>query len=101
VVESYGGKTSTSSSPLTSSIDNKIQTLQNNNNIGNNAQVNNAKVDVSGKIEIDVKAPTGVSTEQMKQMFDKEINGIAFQDYMSKFVNSNNSKEPVSKTYTA
>jgi len=101
VVEGYGGKVTNSASPLGSSVGNKIETLQNNNNIGTNAQVNNGKVDVSGKIEIDVKAPTGVSTEQIKQMFDKEINGVAFQDYMSKFVNSNNSKEPVSKTYTA
>lgn len=100
--EISGGKSSTSSSPISPSVGNKIETMQNNNNIGNNTQTTNSKVDVGGKIEIDIKSPMGVSSEQVKQMMDSAFNGIAFQDYIVRTASSGSStKEPVSKTYSA
>lgn len=102
VVKSYGGQVgTTSTSPITSSITNKIGTLQNtqNNSI---TQTTNSKVDVGGKIEIEVKAPAGVSGDQLKQMMDSTINSIAFKDYIVRTASpSNPTKEPVSKTYSA
>lgn len=101
VVESYGGKVSTSISPITSSVGNKVEMLQNTQN-NSTTQTTNSKVDVGGKIEIDIKAPMGVSGEQVKQMMDSTFNGIAFQDYIIRTASSSNStKEPISKTYSA
>lgn len=98
-VELSTGNT-TSTSPITSSITNKVSVLQSGG--GNpTAQVTNSKVDVGGKIEIDIKAPMGVSGEQVKQMMDSTFNGLAFQDYISKLATPKDLKEPVSKTYSA
>jgi hypothetical protein len=73
VVESYGGKVSTSVSPLTSSVGNKVEMLQNNqNNVA--SQTTNSKIDIGGKLEINVTAPLGISTEQLKQSFDTAFN---------------------------
>lgn len=91
----------TSSAPISSLITNKAGVLQ---NTQNNAivQTSNSKVDVGGKIEIDIKAPLGVSGEQVKQMMDSAFNGIAFQDYIVRTASSGSStKEPISKTYSA
>ena len=91
----------TSSAPISSLITNKAGVLQNtqNNSI---AQTTNSKVDVGGKIEIEVKAPAGVSGDQLKQMMDSTINSIAFKDYIVRTASpSNPTKEPVSKTYSA
>ena len=91
----------TSSAPISSLITNKTGALQNtqNNSI---AQTTNSKVDVGGKIEIEVKAPAGVSGDQLKQMMDSTINSIAFKDYIVRTASpSNPTKEPVSKTYSA
>jgi hypothetical protein len=101
VVESYGGKVSTSVSPITPSVGNRTEMLQNNQN-NSTTQTSNSKVDVGGKIEIDIKAPMGVSGDQVKQMMDSAFNGIAFQDYIVRTASSSNpNKEPVSKTYSA
>ena len=101
VVESYGGKVSTSSTPLTSSVGNKMEALQNTQNNAT-TQTTKGTVDVGGKIEIDIKAPMGVSGDQVKQMMDSAFNGIAFQDYIIRTASSGNpNKEPVSKTYSA
>jgi hypothetical protein len=101
VVESYGGNVSTSSTPLTSSVGNKMEALQNTQNNAT-TQTTKGTVDVGGKIEIDIKAPMGVSGDQVKQMMDSAFNGIAFQDYIIRTASSGNpNKEPVSKTYSA
>ena len=101
VVESYGGKVSTSATPLTSSVGNKMDVLQNTQNNAT-TQTTKGTVDVGGKIEIDIKTPMGVSGDQVKQMMDSAFNGIAFQDYIRRnALPDNPNKEPVSKTYTA
>jgi len=98
VVESYGGKTSTSSSPLSSSVGNKIETIQNTqNNV--TTQTTKGTVDVGGKIEVDVKVPAGMSAEQTKQFIDSVFNDSKFKDYILRLTSPDNLKEPVSKTY--
>jgi len=94
-------KSPSSASPLSSSSGNKIEALQNTqNNV--TTQTTKGTVDVGGKIEIDIKAPMGVSGDQVKQMMDSAFNGIAFQDYIMRTASSGNpNKEPVSKTYSA
>jgi hypothetical protein len=101
-VETFSSNSNiTSSGPITSSISNKVGALQNTQN-NSVAQTSNSKVDVGGKIEIDVKAPAGVSGDQLKQMMDSTINSVAFKDYIVRTASpSNPTKEPVSKTYTA
>ena len=101
-VETFSSNSNiTSSGPITSSISNKVGALQNTQN-NSVAQTSNSKVDVGGKIEIDVKAPAGVSGDQLKQMMDSTINSNAFKDYIVRTASpSNPTKEPVSKTYTA
>jgi carbon monoxide dehydrogenase subunit G len=82
VVESYGGKVSTSVSPLTSSVGNKVEMLQNNqNNVA--SQTTNSKIDIGGKLEINVTAPLGISTEQLKQSFDTAFNSNSFKYYIA------------------
>lgn len=98
VVESYGGKVSTSSTPLTSSVGNKMDALQNTqNNV--TTQTTKGTVDVGGKIEVDVKVPSGVSTEQIKQILDSTFNDSKFKDYIVRLKDDGQSKEPVSKNY--
>jgi hypothetical protein len=98
VVESYGGKVSTSSAPLTSSVGNKIEALQNTQN-NTTTQTTKGTVDVGGKIEVDVKVPAGMSTEQTKQFIDSVFNDSKFKDYILRLTAPNNLQEPVSKTY--
>jgi hypothetical protein len=98
VVESYGGKTSTSSVPLSSSVGNKIETLQNTQN-NTTTQTTKGTVDVGGKIEVDVKVPAGMSAEQTKQFIDSVFNDSKFKDYILRLTSPNNLQEPVSKTY--
>jgi len=98
VVESYGGKTSTSSAPLSSSVGNKIETLQNTQN-NTTTQTTKGTVDVGGKIEVDVKVPAGMSAEQTKQFIDSVFNDSKFKDYILRLTSPNNLQEPVSKTY--
>jgi hypothetical protein len=102
VVKSYGGQVgTTSTSPITSSITNKIGTLQNTQNT-TTTQSTNSKIDVGGKIEINVSAPAGVSTEQLKQAFDTAFNSNSFKDYITRVASpSESTKEPISKTYSA
>jgi hypothetical protein len=98
VVESYGGKTSTSSAPITSSVGNKMEMLQNNQN-NTTTQTTKGTVDVGGKIEVDVKVPAGMSAEQTKQFIDSVFNDSKFKDYILRLTSPNNLQEPVSKTY--
>jgi hypothetical protein len=98
VVESYGGKTSTSSAPLSSSVGNKMETLQNTqNNV--TTQTTKGTVDVGGKITVDIQTPTGMSTEQGKQFIDSVFNDSRFKDYIIRLTTPDNLKEPQSKTY--
>ena len=102
VVKSYGGQVgTTSTSPITSSITNKIGTLQNTQNT-TTTQSTNSKIDVGGKIEINVNAPAGVSTEQLKQAFDTTFNSNSFKDYVARVASPTDSnREPISKTYSS
>ena len=98
VVDAYGGKTSTLSPPLSSSVGNKIETIQNTqNNV--TTQTTKGTVDVGGKIEVDVKVPSGMSAEQTKQFIDSVFNDSKFKDYILRLTTPDNLKEPVSKTY--
>jgi len=98
VVEAYGGKTSTSSVPLTSSVGNKVEMLQNNQNTPT-TQTTKGTVDVGGKITVDIQTPNGMSTEQSKQFIDSVFNDSRFKDYIIRLTTPDNLKEPVSKTY--
>ena len=98
VVESYGGKTSTSSAPLSSSVGNKMETLQNTQNNAT-TQTTKGTVDVGGKITVDIQTPTGMSTEQGKQFIDSVFNDSRFKDYIIRLTTPDNLKEPQSKTY--
>jgi hypothetical protein len=100
VVESYGGKVSTSVSPITPSVGNKSEMLQNNQNTVA-SQTTNSKIDIGGKLEISVNAPAGVSSGQLKQAFDTALNSNSFKDYIVRVASpSNPTKEPISKTYS-
>jgi len=99
VVESYGGKVSTSSAPITSSVGNKMEMLQNNQNTATTQQTTKGTVDVGGKITVDIQTPTGMSTEQSKQFIDSVFNDSRFKDYIIRLTTPDNLKEPVSKTY--
>jgi hypothetical protein len=99
VVESYGGKTSTSSAPITSSVGNKMEMLQNNQNTVTTQQTTKGTVDVGGKITVDIQTPSGMSTEQSKQFIDSVFNDSRFKDYIIRLTTPDNLKEPVSKTY--
>lgn len=95
--EAYAPKTA-SSSPLSSSVGNKMETLQNGQNTVT-TQTTKGNVDVGGKIEVDVKVPNGVSMEQIKQILDSTFNDSRFKDYIIRLIPDGESKEPVSKTY--
>jgi hypothetical protein len=65
-------------------------------------QTNSSKVDVSGKIEFDFTGlPAGVSSGDVAKMIDKSYNSQGFQQYISNITNVNNSKQPVSTSYSA
>ena len=65
-------------------------------------QTNSSKVDVSGKIEFDFTGlPAGVSSTDIAKMIDKSYNSQGFQQYISNIANVNNSKQPVSTSYSA
>lgn len=76
----------------TSKIKNE-KTIPKNQNI-----TTKSTVDVGGKIEVDVKVPAGLSTEQLKQILDTTFNETRFKDYIVRLI-PGDSKEPVSKTY--
>jgi hypothetical protein len=64
-------------------------------------QTNSSKVDVSGKIEFDFTGlPAGVSSTDIAKMIDKSYNSQGFQQYISNITNVNNSKQPVSTSYS-
>ena len=64
-------------------------------------QTNSSKVDVSGKIEFDFTGlPAGVSSTDIAKMIDKSYNSQGFQQYISNIANVNNSKQPVSTSYS-
>ena len=97
-VKSYGGKVSPSSAPLKPSAGNRAETLQSGQNTVT-TQTTKGAVDVGGKIEVDVKVPNGVSTEQIKQILDSTFNESRFKDYIVRLIPDSQSKEPVSNTY--
>jgi hypothetical protein len=67
----------------------------------NSNQTNSSKVDVSGKIEFDFTGlPAGVSSTDIAKMIDKSYNSQGFQQYISNIANVNNSKQPVSTSYS-
>jgi hypothetical protein len=94
--EVYNSKTA-SSSPLSSSNGNKIETIQNTQNTIT-TQTTKGNVDVGGKIEVDVKVPNGVSSEQLKQILDTTFNESRFKDYIIRLI-PGESKEPKSNSY--
>jgi uncharacterized protein YukE len=99
VVESYGGKTSTSSSPLTSSVGNKMETLQNSLN-NPTSQINKNEVNVSGTIKVDLMVPAGVSTQDQQKYFADIINSPQFKDQIVSIVSPNNpTKQPNNNVY--
>jgi len=87
---------STSVAPLTSSPNRTIT-----EKITQNTQTINTKgtVDVGGKIEVDVKVPAGLSSEQLKQILDTTFNEPRFKDYIVRLIPNGESKEPTSKNY--
>jgi hypothetical protein len=95
--EISGVKSPSSASPLNASSGNKIETLQNTQS-NTTTQTTKGTVDVGGKIEVDVKVPAGLSSEQLKQILDTTFNDSRFKDYIVRLIPSE-SKEPVSKTY--
>jgi hypothetical protein len=95
--EISGVKSPSSASPISPSSGNKIGTLQNTQN-NTTTQTTKGTVDVGGKIEVDVKVPTGLSSEQLKQILDTTFNESRFKDYIIRLI-PGESKEPVSKTY--
>ena len=97
-VKSYGGKVSPSSAPLKPSAGNRAETLQSGQNTVT-TQTTKGAVDVGGKIEVDVKVPNGVSTEQIKQILDSTFNESRFKDYIVRLIPDSQSKETVSNTY--
>ena len=96
-VQSYGGNVSTSSSPLTPSGGNKMETLQSGQSTVT-TQTTKGTVDVGGKIEVDIKVPAGLSSEQIKQILDSTFNDSRFKDYIIRLI-PGESKEPVSNSY--
>lgn len=82
--------------PLTPSANKTIT-----ENITQNTQtiVNKGTVDVGGKIQVELVAPAGVTTDQMKQFVDATFNGPQFKDYILRVVSPKDLKEPVSKNY--
>jgi hypothetical protein len=95
--EISGVKSPSSASPLNASSGNKIETLQNTQS-NTTTQTTKGTVDVGGKIEVDVKVPAGLSSEQLKQILDTTFNESRFKDYIVRLI-PGDSKEPVSKTY--
>jgi hypothetical protein len=100
IIKSLGGNT-TSSVPLSTTSNVNSGALQNTqNNLVN--QSTNSKIDIGGKLEINVNAPAGISTEQLKQSFDTAFNSNSFKDYIVRVASPTNSnREPISKTYSA
>jgi len=99
-VEVLGGNT-TSSVPLSTTSNINSGTLQNTQN-NSVVQTTNSKMDIGGKLEINVNAPTGLSTEQLKQAFDTAFNSNSFKDYIVRVSSpSDSNREPISKTYSA
>ena len=100
VIKEFGGNT-TSSVPLSMSSNDNSGMLQNTqNNLV--TQTTNSKMDIGGKLEININAPAGLSTEQLKQAFDTAFNSNSFKDYVARVASPTNpTKEPVSKTYSA
>jgi delta 1-pyrroline-5-carboxylate dehydrogenase len=91
----------TSSAPISSLITNKVGALQNTQNNAI-AQTTNSKIDIGGKLEINVNAPAGISTEQLKQSFDTAFNSNSFKDYIVRVASpADSNREPISKTYSA
>jgi hypothetical protein len=95
VSEISGAGASSKTAPIDSNA-NKIKTektISNNQNI-----TTKSTVDVGGKIEVDVKVPTGLSSEQLKQILDTTFNESRFKDYIVRLIPSD-SKEPKSNSY--
>ena len=61
-------------------------------------QTTKGTVDVGGKIEVDIKVPAGLSSEQIKQILDSTFNDSRFKDYIIRLI-PGESKEPVSNSY--
>jgi hypothetical protein len=95
--EMSGVKSPSSASPLNASSGNKIETLQNTQS-NTTTQTTKGTVDVGGKIEVDVKVPAGLSSEQLKQILDTTFNESRFKDYIIRLI-PGESKEPKSNSY--
>lgn len=100
-VKSYDGKVTTSSTtPLSSTIiANKVETLQNslNNPTG---QINKNEVNVSGTIKVDLSAPAGVTTQDQQKYFADIINSPQFKDQIVNMVSPKNpTKQPNNNVY--
>lgn len=99
-VEVLGGNT-TSSVPLSTTSNVNSGALQNTQN-NSVVQTTNSKMDIGGKLEINVNAPAGLSTEHLKQAFDTAFNSNSFKDYIVRVASPTDSnREPISKTYSA
>jgi hypothetical protein len=95
-VESYGGRpTAANVSPISPQTNANIQVAQ----TTTTTQINKGNVDIGGKIQIELTAPTGINVEQLKQYVDSTFNSPQFKDYIMRTVSPNDLKEPVSKTY--
>jgi hypothetical protein len=86
-------------SSKTAPIDSNANKIANEKTIYQNQNITTkSTVDVGGKIEVDVKVPAGLSSEQLKQILDTTFNEPRFKDYIVRLI-PGDSKEPVSKTY--
>jgi hypothetical protein len=87
------------SSKTAQSIDSNASKIKNERTISNNQNITTkSTVDVGGKIEVDVKVPTGLSSEQLKQILDTTFNESRFKDYIVRLI-PGDSKEPKSNSY--
>jgi hypothetical protein len=83
----------------TAPIGSNTKKIENEKTIYQNQNITTkSTVDVGGKIEVDVKVPAGLSSEQLKQILDTTFNESRFKDYIVRLI-PGDSKEPVSKTY--
>ena len=83
----------------TAPIDSNTSKIKNERTISNNQNITTkSTVDVGGKIEVDVKVPTGLSSEQLKQILDTTFNESRFKDYIVRLI-PGDSKEPKSNSY--
>jgi hypothetical protein len=74
------------------------QTIEKNNTT-TQTTITKGTVDVGGKIQVDVKVPTGVSESQLKQILTSTFNESKFKDYIVRLIPKEGSLTPENKTY--